>query len=246
MTISAVIITLNEEENIARCLDSLRDVADEIIVVDSFSTDGTEEICRSKNARFIQHSFEGYIEQKHFAITQATHNYVLSLDADEYLSEELKQSILEAKKGPGAVDGYFMNRLNTFCGKWIYHCGWYPDRKLRLWDRRKGKWGGMNPHDKVVMQEGSSVRFLKGDLVHYTVSSIEQFRKQQEMFAAIAAREIFKQGKNSNQLISGFKAGIMFVRKYLFQLGFLDGYYGWIICSEAAKYTYRKYKIPGS
>lgn len=243
MTLSAVIITLNEEENIARCLDSLRDVADEIIVVDSFSSDDTEKISRAKNARFVQHPFEGYIEQKNFALTQATHDYVLSLDADEYLSDELRQSILEARKNPGK-DGYYVNRLNNFCGKWIYHSGWYPDRKLRLWNRRKGKWGGMNPHDKVIMREGSSIGFLKGDLLHYTVSSVEQFRKQQEMFAAIAAREILKQGRNSNQLISSIRALGMFVRKYFLQLGFIDGYYGWIICSEAAAYTYRKYKTP--
>lgn len=242
--ISAVIIAFNEEENIGRCLDSLRDVADEILVVDSFSTDKTEEICHSRNVRFIKHAFEGYIEQKNFAMTQALYDYVLSLDSDECLSDELKQSILEAKKSL-ASDGYSMNRLSNFCGKWIYRSGWYPDRKLRLWNRQKGKWGGMNPHDKVVMQEGSSVGFLKGNLLHYTVSSIEQFKKQQEMFAAIAGREIFKQGKSSNQLMRAIKALAMFVRRYFFQLGFLDAYYGWIICIEAAKYTYRKYKIPG-
>lgn len=245
MTLSAVIITHNEEKNIGRCIDSLRDVSDEIIVVDSFSSDDTEKICREKNVLFIQHKFEGYIEQKNFALAQATGDYVLSLDADEYLSDELKQSILEARKNPGK-DGYYVNRLNNFCGKWIRHSGWYPDRKLRMWNPQKGKWGGVNPHDKVIMQEGSSVGFLKGNLVHDTVSSIEQFRKQQEMFAAIAAREISRQGKNSSQLMSGIKALGMFVRKYFFQLGFLDGYYGWIICSEAARYTYRKYKFPES
>src|SRR5207247_2637529 len=154
------------------------------------------------------------------------------LDADECLSDELKQSILEAKKNPDK-DGYSMNRLNNFCGKWIQHSGWYPDRKIRLWNRNKGKWGGINPHDKVVMEEGSSIGFLRGDLLHYTTSSIEQFKKQQERFAMIAAQEISKHGKKSNHFVATVKAILMFARRYFFQLGFLDGYYGWVICSEA-------------
>ncbi|HYV91601.1 MAG TPA: glycosyltransferase family 2 protein [Chitinophagales bacterium] len=245
--ISAIIITFNEEKNIARCLDSLRNVADEIIVVDSFSTDNTEKICRGKNARFIQHVFEGYIEQKNFAMLQAAHHYVLSLDADECLSDELKQSVLEVKKNlskglPAEIkDGYTMNRLNNFCGKWIHHSGWYPDRKIRLWNRNKGKWGGVNPHDKVVMEEGSTIGFIQGDLLHYTATSIEQFKKQQERFATIAADEIFKRGKKSSGFGAYMKGMLMFVRRYFFQLGFLDGYYGWVICNEAAKYTYLKY-----
>jgi len=238
--ISAVIITLNEEKSIARCLDSLANAVDEIVVVDSFSTDNTEKICRSKNARFIQHEFEGYIEQKNFALEQASNDYILSLDADECLSDELKQSILEAKQNLNQ-DGYGMNRLNNFCSNWIYHSGWYPDRKIRLWNRNKGKWGGVNPHDKVVMEEESSIGFLKGDLLHYTVTSIEQFKKQQEKFAMVAAKEIIKQGKKSSHFVATMRGTLMFVRRYFFQLGFLDGYYGWLICSEAAKYTYRKY-----
>jgi glycosyltransferase involved in cell wall biosynthesis len=238
--ISAVIITFNEEKNIARCLDSLANVADEIVVADSFSTDATEKICRSKNVRFIQHAFEGYIEQKNFAMQQATHDYVLALDADECLSEELKQSILDAKRNL-SNDAYSMNRLNNFCGRWIHHSGWYPDRKIRLWNRNNGKWGGVNPHDKVMMKEGSSIEFLGGDLLHYTVTSINQFKKQQEKFAMIAAEEILKQGRKSNHLVAGIKAMLMFMRRYFFQLGFLDGYYGWLICSEAARYAYRKY-----
>jgi hypothetical protein len=238
--ISAVIITFNEEKNIARCLDSLHDVADEIVVVDSFSEDATEQICATKKVRFIQHAFEGYIEQKNFAMQQASYDYVLALDADECLSDELRQSIIDKKKNL-VEDGYSVNRLNNFCGKWIHHSGWYPDRKIRLWNRNKGMWGGINPHDKVVLEEGSSVGFLKGDLLHYTVTSIEQFKKQQAKFAMIAAREILKQGKESVSIIAGPKAILMFLRRYIFQLGFLDGYIGWLICTEAAKYTYRKY-----
>ncbi|MEO5674010.1 MAG: glycosyltransferase family 2 protein [Chitinophagales bacterium] len=239
--ISAAIITFNEEKNIGRCLDSLTGVADEIVVVDSFSTDETEKICRKKNVRFIQHPFEGYIQQKNFALTQVNHDYVLALDADECLSEELNQSILMAKQNL-IMNAYAMNRLNNFCGKWIHHSGWYPDRKIRLWKKEKGSWGGVNPHDKVLMQQGSMIGFLQGDLLHYTVTSIEQFKLQQEEFALIAAKEIFNKGKKTARLVIFMKAALMFIRRYFFQLGFLDGYYGWAICKEAAKCTYRKYE----
>jgi glycosyltransferase involved in cell wall biosynthesis len=149
--ISCVIITLNEERNLARCIGSLQGVADDVVVVDSFSSDGTERIAKEHGARFVQHKFEGHIEQKNWAITQAQHSWVLSLDADEALSEELRNSITAAKQRDDA-DGYTMNRLTNYCGRWIRHGGWYPDRKLRLWDRRKGRWTGVNPHDRFELE----------------------------------------------------------------------------------------------
>src|ERR1041385_5289202 len=129
--LSVVIITYNEEKNIVRCLDSIREIADDIVVVDSFSTDKTEMICKEKGVRFIQHKFEGHIEQKNWAITQAKFPFVLSLDADEAPDEELKKEILKVKADAN-YDGYKMNRLTNYCGKWIRHCGWYPDTKLRI------------------------------------------------------------------------------------------------------------------
>ncbi|MBT8332765.1 MAG: glycosyltransferase family 2 protein, partial [Deltaproteobacteria bacterium] len=137
--ISAVIITYNEERNIGRCLDSVREVADEIVVVDSYSTDKTKEICHSMNVKFLQHHFEGHIEQKNYAVSCASCGQVLSLDADEVLSEKLQQSILAAKQS-WRFDGYSFNRLTNYWGKWNRHSGWYPDTKLRLWDRSKGRW----------------------------------------------------------------------------------------------------------
>lgn len=139
--LSAVIITYNEEDNIERCLESLEKTADEILVVDSFSSDRTAEICKSKGVEFIQHSFEGHIEQKNYALSRASNDYVLSLDADEALSDKLIQSIRAAKQN-WSTNGYSVNRLTNYCGKWIRHCGWYPDKKIRLWDKRKGTWGG--------------------------------------------------------------------------------------------------------
>ena len=128
--LSVVIITFNEEKNIARCLDSIESIADDIIVVDSFSTDQTKQICSQFNVRFIQHEFEGHIEQKNWALQQAKYPHVLSLDADEALTEPL-QTLVRSIKENWTADGYTMNRLTNYCGQWIKHCGWYPDRKLR-------------------------------------------------------------------------------------------------------------------
>ncbi|RLD77314.1 MAG: glycosyltransferase family 2 protein, partial [Bacteroidetes bacterium] len=150
--LSAVIITQNEEQNIGRCIDSLKGVADDIVVVDSGSTDNTEAICKEKGARFFYNKWEGYIEQKNFANDLAEHKYILSVDADEALSGQLRDSILEAKESLKA-DGYEMNRLTNYCGTWIRHGGWYPDRKLRLFHRDKFEWGGEKIHEAMVMKE---------------------------------------------------------------------------------------------
>ena len=154
--LSVVIITFNEEKNIARCLASVASVADEIVVVDSFSTDKTKQICIEKGVRFIEHQFDGHIEQKNWAITQAKNQYVLSLDADEALTDELASEISKVKNN-WQYDGYSFNRLTNFCGAWIKHGGWYPDKKLRLWVTKKGKWGGIHTHDNVIMQEGGNI-----------------------------------------------------------------------------------------
>ena len=161
--LSAVIITFNEERNIRRCIESVLEVVDEIVVVDSFSTDKTKTICQEYNVRFIEHPFEGYIEQKNWAKSQATHNCILSLDADEALDGRLKESILKIKSDWKYA--YKMNRLTNYCGKWIHHSGWYPDTKLRLFDRREGDWGGINPHDKFIVKNSEKVKHLEGDIL---------------------------------------------------------------------------------
>jgi glycosyltransferase involved in cell wall biosynthesis len=239
--ISAVIITLNEERNIGRCLESLKNVADEIVVVDSFSTDKTADICETYGVRFIQHLFEGHIEQKNYAVSQAEFDCVLSLDADEALSEELARSILNAT-GNWSWDGYRFNRLTHYCGKWIRHSGWYPDAKLRLWDRRKGRWGGVNPHDHVVMDAGSRIRHLGGDLLHYSYHSIADHIAQINRFSEIAARAAFSQGRKANIfgdiLLNPF---LTFFKKYIVKLGILDGYEGFVISIHTAYGKFLKY-----
>jgi len=164
--ISASIIAFNEEANIGTCLDSIRGVVDEILVVDSFSTDKTVEICQARGVRLLQQEFKGHVEQKNFAMSQTRHDCILSLDADEALSPELRRSVL-ATKHDWNFDAYKVNRLTNYCGAWIRHCGWYPDTKVRLWNRNKGQWGGVNPHDRVVMDQGTSKGQLAGDLLHY-------------------------------------------------------------------------------
>ncbi len=238
--ISVVIITHNEEKNIGRCLESVKRVADEIVVVDSFSEDDTRIICNEYNIKFVEHPFEGHIEQKNWAVTQATYPHVLSLDADEALSPELETAILKVKEN-WTHDGYFFNRLTNYCGKWIKHCGWYPDRKLRLWDSRKGKWGGINPHDEYFLEDGGSKKYLKGDILHYSYHSIRQHIEQVNTYTEIGARQAFTKGKSSNVLKIIIKSVWKFFRDYIFKGGFLDGYYGFVICAISAHATFLKY-----
>ena len=238
--LSAVIITYNEERNIKRCLDSLTSVADEIVVVDSYSTDKTKEICMQYPVRFIEHEFEGYIEQKNWARLQATYDLVLSLDADEALDETLKQSILKVKENTDA-DGYTMNRLTNYCGTWVRHSGWYPDKKLRLWFKDKGQWTGLNPHDKFEMVEGAVIKHLKGNILHYSYYTLEDHYKQIEKFTTILADSMYKQNIKSSTLKIMYKSAFKFFRDYIIKLGFLDGKAGWLIAKNSAYATYLKY-----
>ncbi len=240
--LSVVIITYNEEKNIATCLDSVKEVADDIVVVDSFSTDKTKEICLNKGARFIEHVFEGHIQQKNWAITQAKYPHVLSLDADEALDETLKKSILTLKNN-WQKDGYYMNRLTNYCGHWVKHCGWYPDKKLRLWDSRKGEWRGVNPHDKYELFEGDKKSgFLKGDILHYSYYSVEDHYKQVEYFTSIAAKAYYANGKKAPVYKLIVNPVAKFIDHYLLKLGFLDGMSGYRISRISAYATYLKYK----
>ena len=231
--ISVVIITFNEEKNIERCLQSIENIADEIIVLDSFSTDKTEEICKKFNVKFHQHKFDGHIQQKNRAMDLAENDYVLSLDADEAPDETLINEIKHIKENTNS-DAYYFNRLTYYCGKWIKHCGWYPDRKLRIWNKNKGKWGGVNPHDKVIMQEGTSKKHIKGDLLHYSFYTINQHLAQINYFSEIKANEAFKRKKINNIFTILFKPSIRFFIMYIIKAGFLDGYYGYVVCKNSA------------
>jgi len=238
--LSVVIITFNEERNIGRCLESVKDIADEIVVVDSFSTDKTREICESYGVKFIEHTFEGHIKQKNFAISQANYTHQLSLDADEALSEKLKAEILKIKDNWDAY-AYRMNRLSNYCGKWIRHSGWYPDTKLRLYNSVKGQWAGMDPHDRYEMEPKSSIGKLKGDILHYTYYSIDEHILQANKFSSIAANELVSKGKTIYFFKIILNPIAKFIRNYVLNLGFLDGFYGFIICQITANETFLKY-----
>jgi glycosyltransferase involved in cell wall biosynthesis len=240
--ISVVIITFNEERNFARCLASVKDIADDIVVVDSFSSDRTKEICLEHGVRFIEHAFEGHIEQKNWAITQAKFPHVLSLDADEALDDTLKESILQVKNN-FILAAYSMNRLTNYCGHWVRHCGWYPDKKLRLWDSRCGTWGGDNPHDKYELHKRQNeIGHLKGDILHYSYYTLDDHYKQVEYFTTISANAQHKRGKKAPLLVLYLSPVVKFLKDYIINRGFLDGKTGFQICRISAFATYVKYK----
>lgn len=240
--LTVTIITFNEEKNIERCLRSVKKVADEIIVVDSMSTDRTKEICLSHNVVFIEQPFLGFIEQKNFALSKASNIHVLSLDADEEASEALLTSILKEKEKGFPFDGYKMNRFNNYCGKWIRHGDYYPDRKLRLLNKEKGKWGGENPHDKIIMLPGVTVERLQGDLLHYSFYTIPGHRLQMEKFSSIAANAMFRKGREISFIKPIIGSIWVFIRGYLIKMGVLDGWYGFVIAKMNSWYTYNKYR----
>jgi len=237
--ISAVIITYNEEKNISRCIDSVFPVADEIVVIDSFSRDRTKEICLAKGVTFIEHEFRNHIDQKNYAVTKAKYQYVLSMDADEYLSPELTQSILEVKKDwPG--DAYRMNRLSSYGNKWIKHGSWYPDRKIRLWNKNVGVWGGENPHDRVVLRRGTSLIHLKGDILHRAYKDSRETLEKIQRYSEIFAFENVGRKTSSIAKILGHTT-FAFLKSYLIKRGFLDGYEGLMVAKAEGNHVFYKY-----
>ena len=242
VNLSVVIITFNEEKNIERCLRSVKSVADEIVVLDSFSTDQTPAICLEYGVKFFQHTFDGHIQQKNRAIGFATYPNVLSLDADEALDEKLCDAILKAKND-FRCEGYYMNRLTNYCGHWVKHCGWYPDKKLRLFDSSKGHWAGINPHDKYELLAGDkNTGHLEGNILHYSYYSIQEHYKQVEYFTTISANAYFNAGKKAPLFKLFVNPIAKFLDHFVLKLGFLDGKAGYLISTISAYATYLKYK----
>jgi glycosyltransferase involved in cell wall biosynthesis len=239
--LSVVVITFNEESNIERCLNSVKSIADDVVIVDSYSTDKTQEIAKKLGARVIFQKFLGHIEQKNFAITQAKYPLILSLDADEAIDDKLKEEIIKIKDKRSA-DGYAINRYNNYVGKWIDYGAWKSDFKLRLWDSRNGKWGGINPHDVFEMQEQAIIEKIAGNILHWSYKSVEEHQNKIEYFSDIAAKAYKKKGKKSSWFKIIFSPCFRFIRDYIFKLGFLDGSYGFIIAKLTAYEVYLKYK----
>jgi len=238
--ISATIITKNEENYIERCLLSLLDVADEIIVIDSHSTDKTEQICKKYNIKFYKNKFDGHIEQKNFAITKTKYNYILSLDADEALSTELIAEIIKVKKNL-TLKAYKLNRLNNYMGKWIKFTDWNPDWKIRLFDKNIAKWGGRNPHDYIIVDEGIKVGKLKKNILHWVIEDLESHSRKANHFSTIGAQSYYKEGRRSNVFRILLNPTWSFFKSYILRLGFLDGIAGLSISGISAYTVFLKY-----
>lgn len=236
--ISATIIAHNEAAHIARAIRSLS-CADEVVVVDSSSTDDTVEVARSCGARVVTHPWDGFAAQKNFASSQAQHDWILSLDADEEFDTAAINSLLHWKSTTPAADGYQFARRAQYLGRWILHSGWYPDYKVRLFDRRRGGWKGAYVHESV--QVTGPVETLPGEILHYTCDSLAEHAQRIEFYTELAAREMIDRGERVSAMARLFSPPWVFVNTYFFRLGILDGPQGFTIARMAARYVRRKY-----
>ena len=241
MKISATIITLNEERNIDRCIRSLKEVSDEIIVLDSFSTDRTEEICKSHDVIFEKRKWEGYSASKNYLNSLAKYDYILSIDADEALDDELKVAILEIKRLQDP-EIYSVNRLTNYCGKWIKHSGWYPDIKIRLFPKNGSYWDGEFVHEELVYPTNLRVTPLDGHLEHYSYYDFKDHRARADKYSTLTAKKMHKAGKKAS-IFKPYLSGIgRFISMYLIKAGFLDGKMGFKIAQISAQSNVFKYK----
>ncbi len=239
MKISATIVTLNEERNLARAIESLICV-DEILVVDSGSTDRTLQIARRYGVRVLSHAWPGYAQQKNFAAAQATHDWILSIDADEALSEVLQAEIMALRALEPKLAGYRFPRRAQYLGGWISHSGWYPDSKVRLYDRRYARWTGDYVHESVFVEGDTGV--LTGDLHHFTCDSLEAHRRTMERYTTLAAEEMRADGRQPGWLRMQLSPAATFLKTYFVQQGFRDGYRGFLIAKMAARYVRMKHE----
>ena len=236
--ISATLITCNEESNLRRALASL-ELCDEIVVVDSGSSDRTVDLAAELGARVLHRDWTGYADQKNFAAERASHDWILSLDADEEVSPELAASIARMREQGAAADGYAFPRRARYLGRWIKHSGWYPDAKVRLYDRRKASWKGDYVHESVAVSGRSGL--LSGDLLHYTCDSFSQHVQTVDRYTTLAAAEMRARGRRPGLLRILTGPPWAAFRTYVLQGGFLDGYQGFLIATMAGFYVFAKY-----
>ena len=246
--ISAFIIAFNEEDNIVDCLNSVK-FCDEVLVVDSFSTDRTPELAAKWGARVVQRKWEGYRAQKVFGLSTVSHEWVINLDADERVSGELRDSILqvlrenkEYRERSGQernTNGYYLNRVVFYLGRWWRRGGWYPEYRLRFFRRSKTRWGGVEPHEKAMV-DGETAR-LAGELQHYTYRQMEDQFVQLQRFASIAAREEFAQGRRVGALELLLNPTVRFFKFYFLKQGYREGIAGLIVALAEGYYVFMKY-----
>lgn len=245
MKISVTIIALNEEEKIA---DAIRSAAwaDEVLVVDANSSDKTRENAEELGARVLINDWKGFSDQKQFAVDAAENDIIFSLDADERVSEELADEIALIKNTNERMpfDGYRMPRLSIYMGREIRHGGWYPDKQLRLFDRRKGRWNGRSIHESVAMDDGATVGELQRDLLHYSVSGpAEHARMIATRYAPMAARQMLESGKRTSIPTIAVAGTLVIIKDYFIKLGFLDGFAGLAIACLSAHHATLKHMI---
>jgi len=237
--VAAIVVCFNEEERIEDCLKSLR-WCDEIVVVDSYSTDRTPEICRKYTSRFIQRAWSGYREQKAFAHSQATKNWVLLVDSDERVTPELQREIIERlAKDDGEYAGYAIPRLVHYLGRWWRRGGWYPDYDVRLFRRDRATWGGIDPHEKIIVD--GKVRRLQNPLHHFSYRSIDDHINRINRFTTISSAELSKAGGRWRLSDALLRPAARFFRSYIIKRGFMEGFAGFYVALTAAVYVFLKY-----
>lgn len=243
MKISATIITFNEEPNIKAACESVA-WADQILVVDSQSTDRTREIAEACGARVIVNPWPGFGAQKQFAVDQAQHDWIFSLDADERVSNDLRKTIESLKQRPETeiADGFLVPRRTFYQQRWIRGGGWYPDRQLRLFNRTKGSWKQRHIHESVAMNNGASVGTLDGDLLHYTSpNAAHHHRVIGERYAPLAAQQMYEEGRRTSAFNVATAGPAAFIRSFILKGGFRDGFAGFTIASFAAHHAFLKH-----
>jgi glycosyltransferase involved in cell wall biosynthesis len=240
--LSVCLITLNEEENLPRALNSVQGIADEVVVVDCGSTDRTAEIARERGAKVVIRPWTNFAEQKNAAAGAASHEWILSLDADEELSPELRDALLAWKKEVPNFSVYEFSRRTWYLGAWVKHTGWYPDFQRRLFRRDAAQFSGII--HEALRFEGKPGR-LGGDLLHYTVGSFEEHERKVESYTTLAAQQMFRDGKRSWRAAMWLATPWSWFNNYVLGLGFLDGRQGWLISRMAARGTWLKFKKLG-
>jgi len=239
--VTACVITLNEEENLPDCLRSVEGLCDAVVVVDSGSTDRTVAIARDAGATVIEADWPGHVAQKNRAIDASESDWVLCLDADERVSPELRTEIEALLDGEGLTAAYSMPRLTRYLGRWIRHGGWYPDRKIRLFDRRRARWGGIDPHDHVELEEGAKTIALSGDLHHHTYRDISDHLGYIDRYTSTIAREKRARGERFHLHRLLLRPIGKVLRMYFLRAGFLDGRAGFIVAMLGGYYVFLKY-----
>lgn len=241
--LSACVIAMNEADRISRCLESLS-FCDEIVVLDSGSTDGTQDLCRGAGARVIETDWPGWVAQKNRAVEAAQHDWILSLDADECVDAELRSAIETLRDEALALDDapcvYSVCRKVYFFGRWIRHGGWYPEWRARLFDRRHARWGGKDPHDRIE-HEGRAQRIEAGHLEHYTYRSFNDYLERMVRYSGVGAAELHARGRRGSLWSVISHAPFRFVRMYVFRRGFLDGQAGFVLAMLASIGVFFKY-----